>query len=222
MSAEPYRASFRDLVEAGDGIDDQLLKFFTDEEELVYQVRTPDVGSADPVGLLVYISPKPGAGLPDGWDAVLDQHNLMWVGAENSGNEVHVARRVGMGLLAKVVADQFRSIDASRCFLSGFSGGGRVATMMLPVYPDAFTGALFICGANPLLAATTEEVAALRDKPLVFLTGTGDFNLMDTEMAFATYQHAELERLNLTVVDGLEHALPQPADLDQALRFLTG
>ena len=27
------------------------------------------------------------------WGDVLDKYNLLWVGAENSGNEVHVARR---------------------------------------------------------------------------------------------------------------------------------
>ena len=215
---QTVKATFRALVEASiEPFDPQLNEFFEPGEELLYQVRTPAGGRADPPGLFVYISPKPGAGVPDGWGEVLDEHNLIWVGAQNSGNEVHVARRVGFALLAPAIAVQTGAVDASRVVLAGFSGGGRVASMMMPAYPDRFAGALFICGANPLFTVTPDALDGLSQVPMVFLTGTGDFNLEDTRMAITTFQQAGLTKVRLEVVDGLDHALPGAADLDAAL-----
>jgi poly(3-hydroxybutyrate) depolymerase len=214
-------ATFGELLElTHDPFDPQLIEFFEPDEELVYQVRTPTgEARADPPGILIYISPKPGARMPDAWGQVLDQHNLMWVGAQDSGNEVHVARRVAFALLAPAVAAQVEAIDATRLLLTGFSGGGRVASMMMPAYPDRYAGALFICGANPLLTATQHSIDALGRLPMVFLTGTGDFNLEDTQVAISTYQQAGMARTQLMVVDGLGHGLPEATDLDTALEY---
>ena len=134
---QTINTTFRELLKASnDAFDDQLGPFFEPGEELTYQVRTPtQAAPAALPGVLIYISPKTGAQMPAAWGAVLDKYNLLWVGAENSGNEVHVARRVGFALLASTLAAQVSAIDASRLFLTGFSGGGRVASMMLPALP---------------------------------------------------------------------------------------
>lgn len=215
-------ATFRELLDASDGaFDDRLVEFFEPDEELVYQVRTP--ARAERVGLpglLIYISPKPGAGMPDAWGEVLDEHNLVWVGAQDSGNEVHVARRVGFALLAPTIAAQVETIDTARIFLVGFSGGGRVASMMLPVYPDRYAGALLICGANGLVSIRRNTIDEFVKLPIVFLTGSGDFNLEDTRMANATFQQAGVAKAQLMVVDGLDHALPGQEDFAAALGCL--
>ena len=155
--------------------------------------------------------------MPEGWEAALDRYNLVWVGAKDAGNEVHVARRVICALLAPLIAAQVVAIDPSRIFLSGFSGGGRVASMMMPLYPGRFAGALFICGANPLFVVSPEGVSGLDHRPLVFLTGTGDFNLEDTRLAVSTFQQAGLSRAELVVVEGLGHALPAGPDFEAAV-----
>jgi len=216
------RRTFRDLLDASTKVfDGQLAEFFEPDEELVYQVRTPtDADSAEPPGVVIYISPKPGARMPDAWGEVLDKHNLVWVGAQDSGNEVHVARRIGFALLAPTVAAQVVAIDTSRTFVLGFSGGGRVASMMIPAYPGQFAGAMFICGANPLFTATQQTIDELNQLPIIFLTGTGDFNLEDTRMALPTWQQAGVSKAQLMVVDGLGHALPAKEDFDVALESL--
>ena len=212
---EQFSQSFETLVKTvGEVFDPQLNDFFEPGETLKFQICAP----AKPKGVLIYISPKPGAKLPEAWVQVLAERDLLWVGAENSGNEVHVARRVGLALLGLGLARE-RGVDG-RAILSGFSGGGRVASMMMPAYPHLFSGAVFICGANPMFTATPEAIEILQQVPLVFLTGTGDFNLEDTQMAITTYQHAELPA-HLMVVDGLGHALPEASDLDAALAIAT-
>ncbi|NKB98783.1 MAG: hypothetical protein GKR90_09870 [Pseudomonadales bacterium] len=217
-----YRVTFSELlVSSKDAFDSQLEQFFEQDDELTFQVRMPSNEDSTPPGLLIYISPKQGARMPEAWGAILDQHNLVWVGAENSGNEVHVARRVGLALLAPSVAGTYGQFDLARVYLSGFSGGGRVASMMIPSYPTLFSGAIFICGANPVMVATEETVAQIEHLPLVFLTGTGDFNLEDTQWSLQTYQQAGLSRAQLMVIEGLDHALPEASAIDDALNALS-
>lgn len=213
---QTIQTSFADLLtQAGDQFDPDLVAFFSSEETLSFHFQCADPQS--PTGLLIYLSPKPGAGVPAGWLEVLSEYNLAWIGAENMGNDVHVARRVGAALLAPIAAASVIEVDSSRCLLSGFSGGGRVASMMMPMYGARYCGALFMCGANPLMAATEQAIADLQQLPMVFLTGTGDFNHDDTHMAISTYWQAGLSRAELTVVDGLDHALPEPADLAEIM-----
>ena len=205
------------LNRAGHVFDEQLLPFFEPSESLSFQITTNPIAQSN-TDLLVYISPKPGATPPPQWLEVMQQYNVSWVGAQNSGNDIHVARRVGLALLAPFV---FEKQDHQRIILSGFSGGGRVASMMVVAYPQLYHGALFICGANPMMIAAEESVENLQDKPLVFLTGTGDFNLEDTKMAISTYQQAGLTNTHLTIVQGLDHGLPEAKDLDDVLQTLT-
>ena len=213
--------SFKELADsAGSDFDDSLTEFFTPVENLTYQLRLPDSDSEKAPGVLVYISPKPGASMPPEWGDLLDVLNLAWVGAMNSGNETAVARRVGMALLAPSVARQSTPIDDDRMILSGFSGGGRVASMMIPAYPKLFSSALFICGANPLMAPAEETLELLKYLPIVFLTGTGDFNLEDTKFAISVWQHGGLSATQLMVVDGLDHGLPDAPALGHALESL--
>jgi hypothetical protein len=204
---------------------DPVMECIAGDEPLTFELWVPQRAAVEPPGVLVYISPKPGAGLPAAWATVLEELNLVWVGANDSGNEVAVVRRVALCLLSRHVATQhlarasIDAIDESRVYLSGFSGGGRVASMVIPHYPQLFAGVVFVCGANPTGPLQPGQLANHR---FVFLTGTEDFNLMDMQMAFSVSQNAGIGASALYVVDGLEHALPEAAALRQALRFVDG
>ena len=74
-------------------------QFLLADEDLVFEVVAPELEPGIQLGALIYISPKPSAKLPPGWEAVLEKHRLVWVGAQDSGNEIHVGRRVALALL---------------------------------------------------------------------------------------------------------------------------
>jgi predicted esterase len=101
-----------------------------------------------PAGLLVFISPTDSGRMPGRYRQVLDDNNLIWIGANHSGNRIRVARRISLALLATAIADSSYRIDASRVYVSGFSGGGRAASAVAPEYAQLFTGAIYICGAD--------------------------------------------------------------------------
>ena len=218
MSLRTYATEFGTLAESAHAqIDGDLAPAFDPDEQLEFEVYVPD--APGPKGLVVYISPKPGAAVPESWCPLLDDLGLVWVGAKHSGNQVAVARRAGLALLAPAVAAVHADMDDRR-LLTGFSGGGRVASMLMQTHPAVFGGAIYLCGANPLLLVTPEQIETIRSKPLLFLTGTGDFNLDDTQMALSTYRAAGLHNAILEIVDGLDHALPAAEAMSSALRYV--
>ena len=192
------------------------------DEELNFEVRVPDNDSDTAAGALVYISPNASGAMPHEWASVLDTLNLVWVGANESGNEIVVARRAALALMGREVAALAGPVDRSRIYLSGFSGGGRVASMMVLLYPTEFSGGLFICGANASGPAPDDQARLIAPLRFVFLTGTDDFNCADTEFAYGSFVAAGLGEPTLTVIDGLEHGLPGATDFRSALQVLDG
>lgn len=206
---------------------DPMIDALDRSEPLSFEIFVPDSANLAPPGLLVYISPKPGAKMPPAWADVLNEANLVWVGANDSGNEIHVQRRVALALAAPSAARAHCanlgiSLNDSRIFLSGFSGGGRVASMMMPVYPGRYHGAIYICGANPVSPMDEAQIAALQSHRFVFLTGTEDFNNMDTQFALDLSRRAGLGGSALYVIDGHGHALPEAEPIARSIAFLEG
>lgn len=193
------------------------------DEPLSFEVCTPPgVGGADTPapGVLIYISPKPGAKLPETWLPIMSAANLVWVGANESGNEIPVPRRVSLALLGADVAARETEIDRSRIYLTGFSGGGRVASMMMPFFLADFAGAIFICGANPVEPVGDDSRSLVPERRFVFLTGTGDFNLLDTQMAMQIFEMVGFENLRLDVIERMGHELPPANAMADAIAFV--
>ena len=209
-------------------VDNELMASIEPNEPLTFELFVPSRAGDEPPGLLVYISPKPGARMPPAWADVLEAENIMWIGANDSGNEIAVMRRVALALLGPGAAAHHAaavgidSLNVDRTYLSGFSGGGRVASMMMPIYYETFKGAIYICGANPVEPLSDEQIAGLMSHRFVFLTGTEDFNHLDTQFAIGLSQRAGLGGGALYVVEGHGHALPEPEPLARSLRFLQG
>jgi hypothetical protein len=103
-------------------------------------------------------------------------------------------------------------IDPDQTYLSGFSGGGRMACIIAFALPEYFGGVVPICGTNPL-----PRLDALRHRvhdrlSVAFVTGENDFNRKESEVLMAPL-FAELGiRSKLWVVPKMSHALP-PGDV---------
>jgi predicted esterase len=173
-----------------------------------------------PAGLLVFISPGDSGRMPGRYRQVLDDNNLIWIGANQSGNQVLVGRRISLALLATVIADSKYRIDASRVYVSGFSGGGRTASMLAPEYAQLFTGAIYICGADFWDRRKPKQLDRVRDNRYVFLTGSKDFNRSETRRVHRAYRRADVDNVMLLEVAGMDHRMPPPEDLAQAITFL--
>jgi hypothetical protein len=174
-----------------------------------------------PPGLLVYISPTPSADIPGTWQRVLENRYLIWVGAHDAGNLVNVQRRALLALISPNLVRQDYAVDASRIYVTGLSGGGKMASMMATEYPHVFRGGIFNCGVEFWdRRPSAEQMELIRRNGYVFVTGEFDQALKPTRRVFRRYEKAGIPRIRLMEIDGMGHENPDAAHLDEALEFL--
>ena len=99
-------------------------------------------------GLFVWISPGDDAYIPGDWEPVFEKHRLVFAAPFNSGNNRELTARFRLTLDAVYNLSQKYGIDRKQIFVGGFSGGGRIASMLAVAYADVFTGAFCVCGVN--------------------------------------------------------------------------
>ena len=211
-----------------------------------FQVIVPETYTNDlSWGLFVWISPGHEPGIPNDWPAVLAKHKLLFVSPYNAGNDRNPANRpsgtVERFRLALDGSYNMRlryRISPKRIYVSGFSGGGRVASMLGVAFSDVFTGTIPICGVNfyMTISAGGDQVwepsyktqsryltPAKTNGRFVLVTGSGDVNRPQTaamyEQGFQALGFANVQYLE---VPGMGHAIPSGEYLDRALNYVDG
>lgn len=193
-----------------------------------FTVYVPPTQPAAGYGLLVFVPPWNEARLPDGWASVLDAHGMIFVTAAHSGNDQGVVtRRAPLALLAEEnVARRFR-IDPARIYVSGFSGGSRVAMRLALAYPDIFSGAFLNAGADPIgdAAAPLPSLALFarfqENSRLYYATGSQDLSTLGMD---ARSLHAMRDlcvfHVNAERTPRAAHEIANPQVLFGALAYL--
>ena len=191
----------------------------------------------DPHGLFIWVSPSPAPSISPEWEAVLADKKLIFVGAHNSGNNREVFARMRMAVDANDNLREIYDIDPARVYVSGFSGGGRVASMLGVTYADMFTGTIAFMGTNFYTDIVTldktevfearyiphDEVAALAktDCRYVLVTGEKDFNLKNTSAVFENgFKKEGFKSVELMNIPGQAHQPPKGEWLKKAIEFL--
>jgi len=191
----------------------------------------------DPHGLFIWVSPSPAPSISPEWEAVLAEKKLIFVGAHNSGNNREVFARMRMAVDANDNMRELYDIDDKRVYVSGFSGGGRVASMLGVTYADMFTGTIAFMGTNFYTDIVSldktevfearyiphEEIAALAkaEGRYVLVTGEKDFNLKNTSAVFENgFKKEGFKAVELMNIPGQGHQPPKAEWLKKAIEFL--
>ncbi len=192
------------------------------DEAISWQITVPESYDPDqPPGILVYISPSNSGKMPRSWLSLPESHNVIWIGAEKSGNRIAVSRRVTMALFAVGLINSRYNIDGRRVYLSGFSGGARVAGLVAAAYPAIFKGDIYIGGAETWEDdLTPDKLEAMQKNRYVFITGSDDFNRRMVRNAAAEYEAAGIESIELKIIAHHGHDLPTASIMSDALNFL--
>jgi dienelactone hydrolase len=191
------------------------------DELIEWEIYVPESYKHErPAGVLVYISPSQKGSIPERWKSLMDAHNLIWIGANRSGNRVPVPRRVVYALTALAAIDKNYNVDVERVYLTGFSGGGKAASVASAQYPQIFKGAIFNCGARFWGSETPERLEQIMTNRYVFITGTYDHNLELTKKVFRAYERAGVENSKLMVIRNMTHSNPKSKHLEKAIAFL--
>jgi len=191
------------------------------DELIEWEIYVPEGYQHErPAGVLVYISPSHKGSIPKQWKSLMDAHNLIWIGANRSGNRVLVPRRMVYALTAVAVIEKNYKIDGERVYLTGFSGGGKAASIVSAQYPQIFKGAIFNCGASFWGSETPERLEQIMINRYVFITGTYDQALEPTKKVFRAYERAGVEHSKLMVIRNMTHSNPKRKHFEKAIEFL--
>jgi dienelactone hydrolase len=188
-------------------------------------------------GVFIWISPGDAPSIPAEWEPVLAARKLIFVGAFKSGNPRNIFDRFRLALVANTGMRERFNVDGRRVYVSGFSGGARVASMLGVAYADMFSGAMPFMGVNfyediPAGDGKTtlranfipdDEVLAIAKKSCryVLVTGEKDFNRAGTKAAFEDgYRKEGFANVRYLEAPGIAHNLPAATWLEQGLEFL--
>jgi hypothetical protein len=119
-----------------------------------------DYDGAEPYGLVVWVNAGPEGTPPKHWLDTLREHKLIWVGANNSGNNRSKWVRIGLALDAAEHMQKAYKIDPLRVYVSGGSGGGRISSMLAVGFPDVITG-----GGFPMIGCDYFKLVELPASP---------------------------------------------------------
>lgn len=188
-----------------------------------------------PYGLFIWIGAG-GPGIPEDWDAVLAEKEIIFVAARNSGNNRDIFDRIRMAIDANHNLRQLYNIDGRRVYVSGHSGGSRVASMIGVAWGEMFSGTICFMGVNfytdlaaedgktyGLSYLPDEEILGLAKKHCRYalVTAEKDFNRPNTRAAFAEgFKKEGFGAVKLFEVTELGHGIPPAKWLSEALDFL--
>ncbi|WP_028969338.1 PHB depolymerase family esterase [Sphingomonas sp. URHD0057] len=179
-------------------------------------------------GLLVWVSPLDGAGMPLGWPPTLEDRGVIFVTAARSGNDTSpLGRRIPLALTAAANVARNHAIDPDRIWIAGFSGGARIAERMALAYPDVFSGAILdgssdSIGSNDLPLPPRENFERLLERmSMVFSTGEEDeYNTADAKRVVSSLRGHCFDRLSVEVRPHEGHDMMNGRSLAKAIEFL--
>jgi hypothetical protein len=205
-------------------------------ESFSFYVPPDYAPEGEPYGVLVWVSAFDSGTMPPAFREALDERRLIWIGPNNAGNSRHLYPREGLALDAAANAGAFYHIDPDRVFVSGLSGGGKVAAMLAVDYSDVFSGGFPIIGVTTYLDVpipsspgqlvlrfarpSADLVERAKRQPLVILTGSGDFNREECRLTAAAYERDGFTDLHLLDIEGMGHEMPSAENFAAGLDLL--
>lgn len=208
-----------------------------DVSEETFDLLLPENWNAsEAFGMFIWIGAGNSTAIPKEWEAVLAKHKLIFIAAKKSGNRRNVFDRIRLAIDANHNLRQRYNIDGRRVYVSGFSGGSRVASMLGIAWGDMFSGTVCCMGVNfyTEIKAPDEKVYGLSYLPneellpLVkkscrysLITGEKDFNLPNTKGVFENgFQKEGFQNAQILEVPSHGHKLPPVEWLEKAIEFL--
>lgn len=196
----------------------------------VYDLVVPPLPASGKYGVLVFVPPDVVFPITPAYRAELRRRGLIYIAARKSGNQENVlARRVPLALhgLNHVLANY--PVDPARVYVTGFSGGSRVAQRLAMGWPEVFSAVLLVGGSDrigsgedyivPPPAAQMERFQ--RDTRVVFATG-GDDSPNRAKDGHVREMFAEycVAHVSTVAQRGLPHWMPDGKTLRKALDAL--
>ena len=208
-----------------------------------FSITVPDAfdpETLDQWGVLVWCNAGKSAQPPGDWEASLATKKLIAIGPFNVGNDRAVGIRIGLVVDAAFnLLQRYPNLAPHRIYVSGVSGGAKVATMAAMAFPEVFDGAICCAGVNWYKDTPVPDQpgkfwqAAFRKPPLptfaaardhvgfVLTTGVNDGNYLPMKTMYEKgFLPEEFKYARFFDVPDLGHRTPPAATFEQAIDYL--
>lgn len=208
-----------------------------DVSKETFEILVPkDYKATEPHGLFIWISASPAPNIPKEWEPVLAERKLIFIGARNSGNPRDIFDRMRMAVDANYNLRKLYNVDGRRVYVSGFSGGSRVASMLGVCFAEMFSGTICFMGVNfytdvPARDGKVYGMGYIPDDTVLplaktfcryaLVTGTSEMNHAETLSVFQNgFQKEGFASVKLLDISDQKHSPPPAEWLKQAIDFL--
>lgn len=196
-----------------------------------YLVYVPKHDPQRPLyGVYAHITAAPKGQFQPGFTEVLEKYRLIGIGSDNAGNPITTPMRQWKVLDGIEAIRRKYPTDPARIYVGGTSGGGRMASQMVLMFPELFTGGYYMIGANwyldtPVQAGFVRSVSPTLVNNVkqrarhVLMTGTKDMNLEGTKAVAGEFTKVGFPHL-LQVLPEHGHQAPPAEVFDEGIKFL--
>ncbi|MBT5186367.1 MAG: hypothetical protein HOH19_06550 [Kordiimonadaceae bacterium] len=174
----------------------------------------------NPPGVMVYVSNNNRTDIPVGWLKIMEERNIIWIAAYMSGDSFATQKRTLKALLALLLVEQKYMIDTERVFISGFSTGANIASIVSMDFPHMFKGAIFNNSAFFWKDNIPAQMDLIKNNRYVFVTGRSDPYLLHMREVHRRYKKAGVEDSKLLVIPRWKHKNPTRRRFLEALEYI--
>lgn len=217
---KPTRLDWKFAAQGFGQKQDQLPPGYRSQEQKFWLYVPPTYVKTKSWPLLVFISPSDAPLGWRHWQKVCIDNRMIFCAAYGAGNRTPAGKRLRIVL---DMVDQVRrqyNVDPEQTYVTGFSGGGRIACTVAFSLPEYFGGVIPVCGTNPLNRLDYLRHRTQDRLSVAFVTGEKDFNRDENEKLMHPILSGVGARTKLWVVKDLGHAIPKASVLAEVLDWM--
>ncbi len=192
-----------------------------DSTKQTYELFVPE--RKDPKKTLPAIVFVSSGDEPGGWkafEAVCKERGFVFIGVRGAGNNVPPPKRVRVVLDCLDDARRQVPLDADRTYISGFSGGARIACAIAFALPEYFGGIIPVCAGGDLREESWLRHRLIDRVSAALVTGESDFNRGEVERWKGGMWKDVGIRTRVWVQPKMGHAMPPPTTLTEVVKWL--
>jgi hypothetical protein len=226
LAQEAITGMFRMTHTVGEILGDQAAEALNDvipaDQALQWQAYVPyNYDPSRAPGVFIYLDPNRYGGIPDPLVAVMNQHNLIWIGPKTSDRRQSAEQAVWHAILGLRAVEGEYAIDLNRVYI-GSSRDTTVTGFRAYLFANEIRGAVYYRGSAMWSSIGDDQLEQLRRKRHVFITGTNDSAKDQVRRHYEAYADAGIENVKLIFDTKRIEAVPDPRHIDEAIRFLDG
>jgi hypothetical protein len=223
---EAITGMFRMTHTVGEILGDQVAQALNEtipaDAQLQWQVYVPyDYDPERPPGVFIYLDPNRYGGIPDPLVAVMNEHNLIWVGPRTSDRRQNDDQKVWHAILGLRAVEGEYAINLDRIYIAS-SRDTTPTAFRAYLFANEISGAVYFRGSAMWLSIDDDQLEQLRRKRHVFITGTNDKAKNQVRQHYEDFRKAGIENVKLIFDTRRIEETPEPRHIDEAIRFLDG